>query len=50
MNHISCPAILVECGFMSNGEEVSLLLTASYQKKIAAALTGACLQYLQMTA
>lgn len=50
MNHINCPAILVECGFMSNGEEASLLQTAGYQKKIATALTGACLQYLQMTA
>lgn len=48
MNHISCPAILVECGFMSNGEEVSLLLTSSYQKKMATVLAGACLQYLQM--
>lgn len=45
MNHISCPAILVECGFMSNGEEASLLLTTEYQKKVAAALAGACLQY-----
>lgn len=46
MNHITCPAILVECGFMSNGEEVSLLLTSAYQKKMAAVLSGACLQYL----
>lgn len=46
MNHISCPAVLVECGFMSNGAEASLLVTASYQKKIAAALAGACIQYL----
>lgn len=50
MGHISCPAILVECGFLSNGEEASLLLTAGYQKKTATALAGACLQYLQMTA
>lgn len=48
MNHITCPAILVECGFLSNGEEASLLLTPAYQKKLAAALTGACLQYLEM--
>lgn len=46
MNHISCPAILVECGFMSNREEAAKLLTADYQKKLAAVLTGACLQYL----
>lgn len=47
MNHVTCPAILVECGFMSNGEEVSLLLTSGYQTKIAAALAAACVQYLQ---
>lgn len=48
MNHISCPAILVECGFMTNGEEVALLLTSDYQKRVAAALAGACLQYFNM--
>lgn len=46
--HIDCPSILVECGFLSNGEEASLLLTDSYQRKIALALTGASLQQLQM--
>lgn len=49
MKHITCPAVLVECGFMSNGEEASLLLTAGYQKKVAAALAGAYLEYLQMS-
>ena len=46
--HISCPAILVECGFLSNGEEASLLLTDGYQRKIALALAGAYLQEMQM--
>lgn len=46
--HINCPSILVECGFLSNGEEASLLLTDSYQRKIAIALAGACLQQLQV--
>lgn len=46
--HITCPAILVECGFLSNGEEASLLLTDTYQRKIAITLAGAYLQYLQM--
>jgi len=45
--HISCPAILIECGFLSNGEEASLLLTDAYQRKIAVALTGAALHQLQ---
>ena len=47
-SHISCPAILVECGFLSNGEEASLLLTDTYQRRIALALAGAYLQEIQM--
>ena len=40
-DHISCPAILVECGFLSNGEEAALLSTETYQRKVAVALAGA---------
>lgn len=47
-DHISCPAILVECGFLSNGEEAALLLTGAYQRKVAIALAGACFNELQM--
>lgn len=46
-DHISCPAILVECGFLSNGEEASLLITDQYQKGIAVALAGACFHELR---
>ena len=46
--HIDCPAILVECGFLSNGEEASMLLTDNYQRKIAVVLAGAYLHQLQM--
>ena len=45
MNHISCPAILVECGFLSNPEEEVLLRSEEYQRKIAAAVAAAWLQY-----
>lgn len=47
-DHIRCPAILVECGFLSNGEEAALLCTDTYQRKIAVALTGAYFQEIQM--
>ncbi|MBD5083537.1 MAG: N-acetylmuramoyl-L-alanine amidase [Clostridiales bacterium] len=47
-DHVSCPAILVECGFLSNGEEAALLLTGTYQRKIAIALAGAYFNELQM--
>ena len=46
--HISCPALLVECGFLSNAEEASLLLTDGYQRRIAIAVAGAYYHELQM--
>ena len=44
--NISCPAVLVECGFLSNCEEAKLLDTGDYRLKIAATLCCAYLQYL----
>ena len=35
MNHIECPGILVECGFLSNEEDTALLKTETHQNKIA---------------
>lgn len=43
MNHIDCPAVLVECGFLSNPEEEALLRDEGYQKKLAAVLAAAWL-------
>lgn len=45
MNHISCRAILVECGFLSNPQEDQLLQSAEYQTGLAIALAGAYLNY-----
>jgi len=44
MNHITCRAILVECGFLSNPEEDLLLQSDAYQLKLASALTASWLQ------
>ena len=43
MKRVKCPAILVECGFLSNPRELVLLQTEEYQTKIAACLTAAFL-------
>ena len=43
MNHISCRAVLVECGFLTNVEEEALLRDSVYQKKLAAVLSTAWL-------
>lgn len=46
MNKVRCPAILVECGFISNFEEDRLLQSDEYQKRIVCALCGAIIDYL----
>ena len=40
------PAVLVECGFLSNYEEKELLKTDAYQKKLAVSIYTSILQYL----
>lgn len=40
MNHVSCRAVLVECGFLSHEAEELLLQDPNYQKKIAAILAA----------
>lgn len=45
MSHTTCPAILVECGFLSNPEETALLQQPAYQVKIAAVIAAAYCQY-----
>ena len=45
MNHVSCPAVLVECGFLTNPQEERLLQDGTYQTKLACALAGGYLQW-----
>ncbi len=41
------PAILVECGFLSNPQEAEKLQTPSYQQEMAAAIYNGLIDYLQ---
>ena len=34
LQHVDCPAVLIECGFLSNPEEERKLREESYQKKL----------------
>lgn len=45
MNHVTCPAILVECGFLTNPEEDLLLQQAPYQRRLASVLAAAWLTW-----
>lgn len=46
MKHVTAPAILVECGFLSNAEETLKLQEPSYQRKLALAITSGYLRAL----
>jgi N-acetylmuramoyl-L-alanine amidase len=43
----SCPAILVECGFISNPKEAALLKTKAYQEKLAKGVARGISSFLQ---
>lgn len=40
MNHITCPAVLIECGFLTNPEEEALLRSEDYQRQLAAVIAA----------
>lgn len=45
MNHIDVPAVLIECGFISNALEASMLSDDEYQNKIAFVIYAALTDY-----
>ena len=44
MSHVTCPAVLVECGFLSNVVESEVLQTPSYQMLLAMTICCAALK------
>ncbi len=49
LSHLECPAILIECGFVSNPTDLENLKKPGYQTSLAAAIMGSYLQYVQNT-
>ena len=47
MEKVSCPAVLIECGFLSNVQEEGLLRSGEYQKKLAAVIGCSIQTYLE---
>ena len=45
MRSVSCPAVLVECGFLSNPQEAQLLSTDAYRTKLAMTILTASLKF-----
>jgi N-acetylmuramoyl-L-alanine amidase len=46
MEHIKHPAVLIECGFLSNSREEGLLRSSAYQKQLCGAIATGYMQYL----
>ena len=49
MEHIQCPGILIECGFLSNAAEDTKLNNPEYQKKLCSVIAVVTSQYLSNT-
>lgn len=49
LEHIRCPGVLIECGFLSNPQEANLLETPEYQKKVSAVIASSVSRYLSNT-
>ena len=49
LSHLKCPAILVECGFLSNAADLANLKRPEFQVSLAAVLMASYLQYLVNT-
>lgn len=45
-SHVDCPAILVECGFLSNYNEMERLMEEPYQTALAVVMLASYLQFL----
>ncbi len=47
LDRIFCPAVLIECGFLSNAQECAKLSEEAYQKKLAFCLYQSIVNYLK---
>lgn len=46
LEHLTCPAVILECGFLSHPEEEMRLCSPDYQKALAFCVTAAVLEHL----
>ncbi len=46
LDNLSCPAILIECGFLSNAEECKLLSSEEYQSRLCQAIAKTVNEFL----
>ena len=47
LDHLSCPSVLLECGFLSNAEECRLLCQEHYQNDLCDAIVAGIIEFLE---
>lgn len=45
LENVNCPAILVECGFLTNSDELNLLMSEVFQTKLASCIASGFFEY-----
>lgn len=48
LDRLSCPAILVECGFLSNPDECQRLSDGNYQKQLSLCISASVMEYISV--
>ena len=48
MQHIKCPGVLIECGFLSNIAEEARLRNNDYQNKLCSVIASVCSTFLHL--
>lgn len=48
MEHISCPGVLIECGFLSNWEEEAKLRSPEYQKRLVCIIAATAVDFVSL--
>ena len=46
LDRLSCPAVLIECGFLSNDRECAMLADKDYQKKLSLCICSVIMEYI----
>ena len=46
LDNLTCPSVLLECGFLSNGEECALLCSEEYQNDLCAVIANSIERFL----
>lgn len=49
MEHVQCPAVLIECGFLSNPQEEAKLRSKEYQQQLSCVIAATVAEYLSNT-